>query len=87
LSFDGAQLVASRLEIRRRLEAEVDTIAYPLGEMDGVIAHLAGVAGYRYGLTAEPEAAAQHKSLLELPRREIRADAGFEASVNGLKQT
>jgi peptidoglycan/xylan/chitin deacetylase (PgdA/CDA1 family) len=82
-----AELVASRLEIRRKLEAEVDTIAYPFGEMDGVIAHIAGAAGYRYGLTTEAVAAPQHKSLLELPRLEVRADAAFEAFVNSLKQS
>ncbi len=68
------ELLDSRIAIERRLGQPVLSIAYPYGDVDQVTRHLAGAAGYRYGLTCRPGPASLTDSLLDLPRIEVRGD-------------
>jgi len=68
------ELLDSRSAIEDRLGEPVSTIAYPYGDVDQVTRHLAGAAGYGYGLTCRQGPALLTDSLLDLPRIEVHGD-------------
>jgi peptidoglycan/xylan/chitin deacetylase (PgdA/CDA1 family) len=65
------ECVRSRMVLERGLGAPVLALAYPYGDADPVVQHLAGACGYVYGLTCEPRPSDLHDSLLALPRLEV----------------
>jgi peptidoglycan/xylan/chitin deacetylase (PgdA/CDA1 family) len=65
------ELLASRAVLEERLGSPVTAVAFPYGDADQVVQHLAGAAGYLYGLSSRPGRARFSDSLLALPRIEI----------------
>lgn len=49
----------------------MSALAYPYGDFDAAIAHLAGACGYTLGLTCEPRHAELTDNPLMLPRFEV----------------
>ena len=68
------ELVRSRTELERGLRAPIRTLAYPYGDSDGIVHHLTGACGYRYGLSCVDGAAIFDERLLEMPRIEVGGD-------------
>jgi peptidoglycan/xylan/chitin deacetylase (PgdA/CDA1 family) len=66
------ELLASRVALEEQLGAPPSAIAYPYGDFDAVIAHLAGACGYSLGFTCNPRLAELTDHPLELPRFEVR---------------
>jgi peptidoglycan/xylan/chitin deacetylase (PgdA/CDA1 family) len=77
-SLSNADLVRelgrSRMLIEERLGQSVDAIAYPYGDVDAAVAHLAGACGYTLGVTCDPRHAELFDRPLLLPRFEIEGD-------------
>lgn len=67
----------SQAALRRQLGESVVTLAYPLGESDGVVRHLVGACGYDVGLTARPVLSRLQDDILALPRLEVRGTYGI----------
>jgi peptidoglycan/xylan/chitin deacetylase (PgdA/CDA1 family) len=65
------ECVRSRMILERGLGAPVLALAYPYGDVDPVVQHLAGACGYVYGLTCESHLSDFQDSLLALPRLEV----------------
>jgi peptidoglycan/xylan/chitin deacetylase (PgdA/CDA1 family) len=78
------ELLASKALIEERLGEPVSGIAYPYGDVDAAIAHLAGACGYTYGLTCEPGRAALQCPLLGLPRIEVKGTFCLEQLARAL---
>jgi peptidoglycan/xylan/chitin deacetylase (PgdA/CDA1 family) len=68
------ELVNSRAVLEEQLGTAVSALAYPYGDHDGAIAHLAGACGYEAALTCDPRHAELTDNSLRLPRFEIRGD-------------
>jgi peptidoglycan/xylan/chitin deacetylase (PgdA/CDA1 family) len=68
------ELVRSRAVLEEQLGEPVSAIAYPYGDLDGAVAHLAGACGYSFGLTCDPRHAQLTERPLLLPRLEVRGD-------------
>ena len=62
------QLTLSRIQLEDRLREAVTAVAFPFGAENGACRHLAGGAGYSYGLTTRSGRAPLHGDLLSLPR-------------------
>jgi peptidoglycan/xylan/chitin deacetylase (PgdA/CDA1 family)/2-polyprenyl-3-methyl-5-hydroxy-6-metoxy-1,4-benzoquinol methylase len=62
------QLTLSRIQLEDRLREAVTAVAFPFGAENGACRHLAGGAGYSYGLTTRSGRAPLHGDLLALPR-------------------
>ena len=74
----------SRSVLHERLSHRPTAIAYPGGDVDRAIAHLAGACGYGLGLTSEPGRARLAGDPLLLPRIEVTGSlshAGFVAAL------
>jgi peptidoglycan/xylan/chitin deacetylase (PgdA/CDA1 family) len=69
------ELVSSRRTIEERLGTTVTSIAYPYGLAGPPMQRLAGAAGYVFGYTTREWWAIPAKSLLGLPRIEVRGGA------------
>jgi peptidoglycan/xylan/chitin deacetylase (PgdA/CDA1 family) len=70
------ELVRSRALLEDELGEPVRAIAYPYGDLDGAVAHLAGACGYTLGFTCEPRGAELTERPLELPRLEVQGEFG-----------
>jgi peptidoglycan/xylan/chitin deacetylase (PgdA/CDA1 family) len=66
------ELVRSRALIEDELGEPPTAIAYPYGDLDRAVAHLAGACGYTLGFTCEPRCAELTERPLELPRLEVQ---------------
>lgn len=79
LSVEAAarELVRSRAVLARELTHPLSAIAYPFGDVDGGIEHLAGACGYDFGLTCSPRAASIWDRPLALPRIEVARGASL----------
>ena len=71
----AAECVESRAVLQRELGVSVHSFAYPWGDEDEVVRHLAGASGYEYGLSCRPGLAARGDDWLSLPRVEM---TGFD---------
>jgi peptidoglycan/xylan/chitin deacetylase (PgdA/CDA1 family) len=75
LELSNAEIVRecarSRAILAERLGAPPTAIAYPYGDADPAIAHLAGACGYTFGVTTEPRHARLIDPLLLMPRIEV----------------
>jgi hypothetical protein len=78
------ELAASRAEIARQLERPIDMIAYPYGDTDSIVAHLASAVGYRFGFSCQPHKAGFQDDLLLLPRIEVSGLQNFAQFVKNL---
>lgn len=65
------ELARSRSALEAALGAPVTAVAYPFGESDGVVSHLAGASGYEYGLRAGGGPTGPREPWLALSRIEI----------------
>ncbi len=65
------ELGRSRAALHERLDHPLDAVAYPLGDADGITAHLAGGCGYTFGVTSRPSLSSLTDDLLMLPRLEV----------------
>jgi peptidoglycan/xylan/chitin deacetylase (PgdA/CDA1 family) len=66
------ELLASRTALEEQLGTPPSAIAYPYGDHDDVIAHLAGACGYSLGLTCVERHAQLTDHPLKVPRFEVR---------------
>jgi peptidoglycan/xylan/chitin deacetylase (PgdA/CDA1 family) len=80
------ELTRSRTRLRRELGRPVRMLAYPYGDADRIVEHLAGACGYRYGLTAAPESATFDHRPLGMPRLEVAGGDGVEALARKLEE-
>lgn len=71
------ELARSRAILVEQL-GHCDSLAYPFGDADEVVHHLAGACGYNFGVTCEGELARFEHELLQLPRWEVRGDESLE---------
>jgi peptidoglycan/xylan/chitin deacetylase (PgdA/CDA1 family)/2-polyprenyl-3-methyl-5-hydroxy-6-metoxy-1,4-benzoquinol methylase len=78
------ELVTSRTALTRAFQTPVDVVAYPYGAEDSIVHHLAGAAGFTFGLTSRPGRSGLWDPLLALPRIEVRGDRTFAEFVTGL---
>jgi peptidoglycan/xylan/chitin deacetylase (PgdA/CDA1 family) len=65
------EVASARAALERRLGRRVKAIAYPYGDVDPIVSHLAGACGYLFGLTCVSTAALYSHSFLSLPRIEV----------------
>jgi peptidoglycan/xylan/chitin deacetylase (PgdA/CDA1 family) len=65
------ELAGSRTELRERLGVDARAFAYPYGDHDPSVAHLAGACGFRQAVTCRPWPSALSDDPLELPRIEV----------------
>jgi hypothetical protein len=75
----------SRAVLNERLRHPPTAVAYPWGEVDGAIAHLAGACGYGLGLTCEPGLARLTDDPLLFPRIEVTGSLSLAGSVAALR--
>ena len=68
----------SRVLLEQVLSRSVRAIAYPYGDVDPVVRHLAGACGYVLGLTCRPGHSALHHEPLALPRVEVNGEDTLE---------
>jgi len=61
----------SRATLGHELGRTVKTLAYPYGDVDGVVQHLIGACGYTFGLSCRHDLSSFHDNLLALPRIEV----------------
>lgn len=66
----------SRAVLRRELGSDVVALAYPYGDHDPVVTHLAGACGYTYGLTAGNATSGLTDDPLALPRLGVLGSHG-----------
>ncbi|MGB7156990.1 MAG: polysaccharide deacetylase family protein, partial [Tepidisphaeraceae bacterium] len=80
----ATELVESRVILQRELGRVVNGFAYPFGDHDEAVQHLAGACGYDFAVTCDGGYANHDNRMLALPRVEVdgKADpAAFAASV------
>ena len=78
------ECLRSRVAIEAELGRPVTALSYPHGAHDPVVEHLAGAAGYVFGLSCRPGAARFGDPTLALPRQEITGSTSFEEFVSAL---
>jgi peptidoglycan/xylan/chitin deacetylase (PgdA/CDA1 family) len=81
------EAIRSRTLLRRKLAVPVDAFAYPFGEVDGIVRHLVGAAGYTFGFTCGPGPSTLWDSELALPRIEVSGFDTLDAFVDKLPRT
>jgi peptidoglycan/xylan/chitin deacetylase (PgdA/CDA1 family) len=72
------ELAGSRAEVRERRGVDARAFAYPYGDFDPALAHLAGACGFRQAVTCLPSASTLSDSPLALPRLEVASRTGVE---------
>ncbi len=78
------ECLSSRATLQTRLGRTVRTIAYPWGDVDPVVEHLAGAAGYVQGFSCRPGSAPASAPLLALPRIEVTGFDSLESFIRKL---
>ena len=78
------ECLRSRVAIQAELGRPVTALSYPYGAHDPVVEHLAGAAGYVFGLSCRSGAARFGDRPLALPRQEITGSTSFEEFVSAL---
>jgi hypothetical protein len=68
------EAAGSRAEMTRRIGTAPAAFAYPYGATDGVVQHLVGACGYRYGLGATGVRCRLQDRLLAMPRIEVSGE-------------
>jgi peptidoglycan/xylan/chitin deacetylase (PgdA/CDA1 family) len=86
LSVEAAarELAASRAALAHELTDPLSAIAYPFGDVDGGMQHLAGACGYDFALTCSPCAASIWDRPLALPRIEVARGASLAELLRGV---
>jgi peptidoglycan/xylan/chitin deacetylase (PgdA/CDA1 family)/SAM-dependent methyltransferase len=79
------ELARSKAALQRALQRPVDAIAYPHGDTDPAVEHLAGAVGYTYGFTTRSGLCGPGDSLLSMPRIEVSGLDDFETFVARLR--
>jgi peptidoglycan/xylan/chitin deacetylase (PgdA/CDA1 family) len=72
------ELARSRLELSERLGLDADALAYPFGDVDRTVEHLAGACGFRVAVTIQPWRSRLGDRPLALPRLEVSNRTGVE---------
>lgn len=78
------ECLRSRATLEERLGRTVSTIAYPWGDVDAVVEHLAGASGYVQGFSCQPGPARFSAPPLALPRIEVTGDDSLESFIRKL---
>jgi peptidoglycan/xylan/chitin deacetylase (PgdA/CDA1 family)/SAM-dependent methyltransferase len=71
----------SRVAMTRRIGIAPVAFAYPYGLTDGVVQHLVGACGYRYGLSVRGACCRLHDRLLAMPRIEVSGEDDLPAFI------
>jgi peptidoglycan/xylan/chitin deacetylase (PgdA/CDA1 family) len=74
LADAAVEMARSRARLHKELGAPLDAIAFPFGDTDAAIGHLAGACGYVFGLSSRGGSAALTDEPLGLPRIEVSGD-------------
>jgi glycosyltransferase involved in cell wall biosynthesis/peptidoglycan/xylan/chitin deacetylase (PgdA/CDA1 family) len=72
--------------VRDQLELHINSIAYPYGDYDSVVKHLAGAFGFNFGLTCEEGKCNKFSDLLALPRIEIIGTDTMETFISKINR-
>ena len=75
------ELAISRCALETSLGAHVTSIAYPYGEANDVVSHLAGACGYEYGLLAGGRQSSAREPWLALSRIEVTGNDNLDDFV------
>ncbi len=75
------ELLESRAALAEKVARPLPVIAYPYGDVDGALMHLAGACGYEFGLTCRGGRAGFGDGPLELPRIEVEGGKGLDRFV------
>ncbi len=65
------ELAHSRAVLQKELGLPITSIAYPFGDYDPIVAHIAGACGYDFAVTCDGSMASYESKLLQLPREEV----------------
>jgi hypothetical protein len=63
------------------LGSPINSVAYPYGDYDAVVKHLAGACGYSFALTCEEGKCNKFSEPLALPRIEIAGSDTLDAFI------
>jgi peptidoglycan/xylan/chitin deacetylase (PgdA/CDA1 family) len=80
----GAQLARSRQILEERLGSQITVVAYPYGDVDPLVEHLASAAGYAMGLTISARQCRLSDRLMALPRIELHGGMTFDQFVQAV---
>ncbi|MCP5100811.1 MAG: polysaccharide deacetylase family protein, partial [Chloroflexi bacterium] len=79
------QAISSRATLSEKLNKPIMSIAYPYGDMDELVQHLIGAAGYVHAVTTYHAFCEFSNDLIAMPRLEVKGDdtiADFAAILN-----
>jgi glycosyltransferase involved in cell wall biosynthesis/peptidoglycan/xylan/chitin deacetylase (PgdA/CDA1 family)/2-polyprenyl-3-methyl-5-hydroxy-6-metoxy-1,4-benzoquinol methylase len=79
------EAAVSRSVLERELGQPVSAFAYPYGDHDAAIQHLAGAAGYDQAFTCEPGRARLNGNLMAQPRIEVRGEDDLPTFIANLE--
>jgi peptidoglycan/xylan/chitin deacetylase (PgdA/CDA1 family) len=77
----ACQFLNSLKTLKDHLGSHINSIAYPYGDYDPVVKHLAGACGFTFALTCEDGKCNKFSELLALPRIEISGLDTFESFI------
>jgi peptidoglycan/xylan/chitin deacetylase (PgdA/CDA1 family) len=83
----ACQLLNSLNILKDHLGSHINSIAYPYGDYDPVVKHLAGACGFTFALTCEDGKCNKFSELLALPRIEISGLDSFESFIQKVEST
>lgn len=74
----AGEFLRSRTRLERELSGSSTAVAYPFGDTDRVVEHLAGASGFLVGFTCVERKARFEDRFLALPRIEVRGTDPFD---------
>ncbi|HEX5165191.1 MAG TPA: polysaccharide deacetylase family protein, partial [Thermomicrobiales bacterium] len=77
----AAEMAESRRTLQEQLGTPIETIAYPYGDQDEIVEHIAGAAGFRLGFTCRLYPLHPHDPPLSLPRVEVEGTDSLETFI------
>jgi len=83
----ACQFLNSLNILKDHLGSHINSIAYPYGDYDPVVKHLAGACGFTFALTCEDGKCNKFSELLALPRIEISGLDSFESFIQKVEST
>ncbi|MGE5805442.1 MAG: polysaccharide deacetylase family protein, partial [Ignavibacteria bacterium] len=83
----ACQFLNSLKTLKDHLRNHINSVAYPYGDYDPVVKHLAGACGFTFALTCEDGKCNKFSELLALPRIEISGFDTFESFIQKVEST
>jgi len=82
----ACQFLNSLNALRKNLGTTINSIAYPYGDYDPVVKHIAGACGYTFALTCDNGKCGKYSQLLALPRIEISGSDSLESFIRKVEK-